>query len=178
MLLLYILWDDWPISMISGSNEQHQFLSGIWDSRKAGSLWGMMRGVGGVRKSIHQVWLTKGLGLRLLCWGMETYLQILVYCEVGWDSRIHRLHLWKGVKPCSECPGFETKQPWWGSSNAGAWGNVEYPFTSIAPKFFLARLIAPDGLLSVRQIEPFVIWTVCKQMADVYMKNKWHKAIH
>ena len=32
---------------------EHQFLSGIRDSRKAGSLWGMMRGVGGVRKSIH-----------------------------------------------------------------------------------------------------------------------------
>ena len=30
---------------------EHQFLSGIRDSRKAGSLWGMMRGVGGVRKS-------------------------------------------------------------------------------------------------------------------------------
>ena len=24
MLLLYILWDDWPISMISGSNQQLQ----------------------------------------------------------------------------------------------------------------------------------------------------------
>ena len=24
MLLLYILWDDWPISMISGSNKQQQ----------------------------------------------------------------------------------------------------------------------------------------------------------
>ena len=134
MLLLYILWDDWPIIMISGSNEQlqqqleytllkpdchswwiskmqsgredtleewyaikfcfklgkmmpqkrmecfrllfdhlawikHQFLSGIRDSRKAGSLWGMMRGVGGVRKSIHQSWLLKGLGL--LCWGSK-----------------------------------------------------------------------------------------------------------
>ena len=115
MLLQYILWDDWPIFMISGSNEQlqqqleytllkpdchswwiskmqsglentleeryaiklcfklgknatdcfrlllehlawieHQFLSDIRDSRKPESLWGMMRGVGGVRKSIHQ----------------------------------------------------------------------------------------------------------------------------
>ena len=128
ILLLYILWDDWPIFMISGSNEQlkqeleytllkpdchcwwiskmqseryiirfcfkvgkipqkrmecfrlllghlpwieHQFLSGIRDSRKAGSLWGMMRGVGGVRKSIHQSWLAKGLGLGLLCWGFK-----------------------------------------------------------------------------------------------------------
>ena len=35
---------------------EHQFLSGIRDSRKAGSLWGIMRGVGGVRKSIHQSW--------------------------------------------------------------------------------------------------------------------------
>ena len=42
---------------------EHQFLSGIRDSRKAGSLWGVMRGVGGVKKSIHQSWLAKGLGL-------------------------------------------------------------------------------------------------------------------
>ena len=38
---------------------------------EAGSLWGMMRGVGGVRKSIHQSWLVKGLGLGLLCWGFK-----------------------------------------------------------------------------------------------------------
>ena len=127
MLLLYILWHDWPLFMISGSKEQlqqqleytllkpdchswwiskmqsrheeewyaikfcfklgknatetygmlqtdlgswivHQFLSGIRDSRKAGILWGMMRGVGGVRKSINQSWLAKGLGLGLLCY--------------------------------------------------------------------------------------------------------------
>ena len=42
---------------------EHQFLSGIRDSRKAESLWGMMRGVGGVSKSIHQSWLAKGLEL-------------------------------------------------------------------------------------------------------------------
>ena len=50
---------------------EHKFLSGIRDSRKAGSLWGMMRGVGGVRKSIHHSWLAKGLGLGLLCWGFK-----------------------------------------------------------------------------------------------------------
>ena len=135
MSLLYIVWDDWPIFMISGSNEplqqefentllkpdchcwwiskmqsgredtlkeryvikfcinlqkmpqkrmecftlpfdhlvwiEHQFLSGIRDSRKAGSLWGMMRGVGGINMSIHQSWLAKWLGLGLLCWGFK-----------------------------------------------------------------------------------------------------------
>ena len=48
-----------------------QILSGIRDSRKAESLWGMMRSVGGVRKSIDQSCLTKGLGLGLLCWGFK-----------------------------------------------------------------------------------------------------------
>ena len=133
MLLLYILWDDWPIFMISGSNQQlqqqleytllkpdchscwiskmqwghfrkticnkilfktwkkipqkrteyfrlllehlawieYQFLSGIRDSRKARSLWGMMRGMRRVRKSIYQSWLAEGLGLGLLCWGFK-----------------------------------------------------------------------------------------------------------
>ena len=135
MLLLYMLWDDWPIFMISSSKEQLQqqleytlrkidchsewiskmqsgreytleerfaiefsfklgkkatetyrilqtvfrpscmnrasVLSGIRDLRKAGRLWGIMRGVGGVRKSIHQCWLAKGLGLWLLCWGFK-----------------------------------------------------------------------------------------------------------
>ena len=43
---------------------EHQFLSGRRDSRKAGSLWGMMRIVGGVRKSIYQSWLAKGKRFR------------------------------------------------------------------------------------------------------------------
>ena len=53
---------------------EYQFLSGIRDSRKAGSLWGMMKGVGGVRKSEHQTWLAKGLGLGL--W-LGYYVEVL-----------------------------------------------------------------------------------------------------
>ena len=124
ILLLYIKWDDWPISRNSGPNEklqqqleyallkadchgwwiskiqsdtlqeryaikfcfklgkmpqkrmecfrlffdhlawiEHVFLSGIRFSRNAESLWGMMRGLGGISKSIHQGWLAKRLGL-------------------------------------------------------------------------------------------------------------------
>ena len=46
---------------------EQQFLSGIRDSTKAE----MIRSVGGVRKSIHQSWLAKGLGLGLRCWGFK-----------------------------------------------------------------------------------------------------------
>ena len=60
---------------------EHQFLSGIRDSRKAGSLWGILRGVGGVRKSIDQSWLAKGLGLGLLCWGFKG-----VQPEIPWEE--------------------------------------------------------------------------------------------
>ena len=60
---------------------EHEFLSGIRDSRKPGSLWGMMRGVGGVRKSIHQRWLAKSLGLGLLCWGFKGVQE-----EIPWEE--------------------------------------------------------------------------------------------
>ena len=50
---------------------EYQFLKSIRESMKAGSLWGTMRGLGGVRKSICQSWLAKGLGLGLLCWGFK-----------------------------------------------------------------------------------------------------------
>ena len=60
---------------------EHQLLSGIRNSREAGSLWGMMRGVGGVRKSIHKSWLAKGLGLGLLCWGFKSVQE-----EIPWEE--------------------------------------------------------------------------------------------
>ena len=50
---------------------EHQFLSGIRYLRKARSLQGKIRGIRGVRKSIHQSWLAKGSGLGLLCWGFK-----------------------------------------------------------------------------------------------------------
>ena len=60
---------------------EHQLLSGIRDSKKAGSVWRMMRGVGGVRKSIDQSWLAKGLGLGLLCWGFKGVQE-----EIPWEE--------------------------------------------------------------------------------------------
>ena len=52
-----------------------------WHKRfkEAESLWGMMRGVEGVRKSLHQSWLAKGLGL--LCWGFKGVQE-----EIPWEE--------------------------------------------------------------------------------------------
>ena len=41
------------------------FYSGIRDSTKTGSLWQGMKGVGGVRKSIHQCWLAKKVRVKV-----------------------------------------------------------------------------------------------------------------
>ena len=60
---------------------EHQFLRGIRYSRKAGSLWGMMRGVGGVRTSKDQSWLAKSLGLGLLCWDFKGVQE-----EIPWEE--------------------------------------------------------------------------------------------
>ena len=83
MLLLYNLWDDWPSCMNRASvfewHKKFKILSGIRDSRKAGSVWGMMRGVGEVRKSIRHSWLTKRLGL--LRWGFKGVQE-----EIPWEE--------------------------------------------------------------------------------------------
>ena len=76
---------------------EHQFFSGIRDSRKARSLWGMMRGVGGVSKSIHQSWLAKGLGLGLLCWGFKG-----VQREIPWKEA-STLQIGSVAFPAGQC---------------------------------------------------------------------------
>ena len=76
---------------------ERQFLSGIRDSRKAGSLWGMMRGVGGVRNSIHQSWLAKRLGLGLLCWGFKGVQEEITREEAS------TLQIRSGIFPPGQC---------------------------------------------------------------------------
>ena len=76
---------------------EHQSLSGIRDSRKAGSLWGMMRGVGGVRKSIRQSRLAKGLGLGLLCWGFKGVQE-----EIPWEE-VSTLQIRSVTFPPGQC---------------------------------------------------------------------------
>ena len=60
---------------------EHQFLSGISDSKKAGSLGGMVWGVGEVRESINQSWLAKSLGVGLLYLGFKGFQE-----EIPWEE--------------------------------------------------------------------------------------------
>ncbi len=45
---------------------------------------------------------------------------------VGWGCRIHRLHLYRGVRPPHECPGYDTKQ---------SDGTIYHPLRSGIPRF-------------------------------------------
>ena len=79
---------------------EHQFLSGIRDSRKAGSLGGMMGDVGGVRKSVHQSWLAKGLGL--LCWGFKGVQEDILLEEAS-TLQIGQWHFQQDKAPVHNC---------------------------------------------------------------------------
>ena len=59
----------------------------------------MMRGVGGVRKSIHQSWLAKGLGL--LCWGFKGFQEEIPSEE---DST---LQIWLTAFPPEQCTSLQ-----------------------------------------------------------------------
>ena len=63
----------WNASNCFGPSCMNRASVSEWHERvkKAASLWGMIRGVGGVRTSIYQSWLNKGLGLGLVCWGFK-----------------------------------------------------------------------------------------------------------
>ena len=82
---------------------EHPSLSGIRDSRKAGSLWGMMTAVGGVRKSIHQSWFAKGLGLGLglLCWGFKGVQEEIPSEEAS------TLQIWSVAFPPGQCTSLQ-----------------------------------------------------------------------
>ena len=100
---------------------EHQFLSDIRDSRKPGSLWGMMSGVGGVRKSIHQSWLAKGLGLGLLCWGfkgvqeeipLEEASTLRIGSAVFPPGQCTSVIFWPSIRPKNTNPRWYTGRKW------------------------------------------------------------------
>ena len=159
---------------------EHQFLSGIRDSRKAGSLWEMMKGVGRVRKSIHQSWLTKGWGLGILRWGFKgdqeeipsteaSTLQIVSVAFPPEQCTSPQLH------PChtSECPVYVTKQfDGYVPVMQDLWGMRSTPPLPSLPGPFCPGVVAPDRALSLGQIELNCVimqnWIVWKRTIFVF----------
>ena len=88
---------------------EHELLSGIRESRKTGNLWGRMKGVAGVRKSILPSWLTKGLGLGLLCWGFKGVQE--------WDSVGRVQHSWNRLSGISTRTMPQSTTPFLSQSN-------------------------------------------------------------
>ena len=76
-------------------------------------------------------------------------------CTVGWGSRIHRLHLFRGVRPLpNECPWYGTKR-----SDGEVlvmpelWGMRSTPSLPSLPCLLWLGIVVPDRVLSMDQIE-------------------------
>ena len=75
-------------------------------------------------------------------------------CPVGWDSRIYRLLLCRGVRLPNERPAYESKQ-----SDGEVlvmleiWGMRSTPSLPSLPVPLRPRVVAPDRVLSKGQIE-------------------------
>ena len=78
-------------------------------------------------------------------------LFIKYFCPVGWDCRIHWLHLCRGIRPPHQRVSWIWHKTlwWWSSSDAGALGNAEYFFIAIAPRPLWVGVVAPDRTLSM-----------------------------
>ena len=77
-------------------------------------------------------------------------------CPVGWGGRIHQQHLCRGVRPPTHnnCSGYDTKQ-----SDGEVpvmlelWGMWSTPSLPSLPGLLWLRVVAPDRVLSMGQIE-------------------------
>ena len=78
-------------------------------------------------------------------------MTLIKYCPVGWNCRIHRLHLCRGVRlHPNECPGYDTKQ-----SHGEVpvmvllWGMRSTPLLPLLPGLLWPGMVAPDKALSL-----------------------------
>ena len=76
-------------------------------------------------------------------------------CPVGWDCRIHRLHLCKGVRaPPNECPVYDTKlSDGEVSVIFELWVMRSTPSLPSIQGLLWPGVVAPDSVLSIGQIE-------------------------
>ena len=91
----------------------------------------------------------------VLCCYSKRFSFSFEVCPVGWDCKIYRLHLCRGVGPHpNECPRYDTKQ-----SDGEAqvmlelWGMQSTPSLPSLPGLLWFGVVAPDRIQSMGQIE-------------------------
>ena len=98
----------------------------------------------------------KGISI-LMAWQDDIYIYIwsvLICGPISKGCRIHWLHHCRGLKLLQRVSWiWYYTMRWWGSSNAGALGNAEYPFITIALWSTLSRNGSTCRVLSMGQIE-------------------------
>ena len=74
---------------------------------------------------------------------------------VGLGCRIRRLRLWRDAKTCSanECPRYDTKQSDGEALVLELYGLSSTPLLPLLPGPFWSRMVVPDRVLSMGQIE-------------------------
>ena len=90
-----------------------------------------------------------------ICLKIITLRQGYLICPIGLCCRIHRLHLCRGVRPSpNKCLRYDSKQ-----SNGEVpvmleiWGIQSTPSLTSLPGPLCPRVVAPDRVLSIGQIE-------------------------
>ena len=111
----------------------------------------------------------QNLVLNYLQWLICNKTKPNITLPVGWGCRIHRLYLRRGVRPSTDCPGYDTKQSDVEVQVMLALGGMQgTPSFSSHPCPLWPGVVASDRVLSMGQIEiKFVLrlnWTAWNRM--------------
>ena len=99
--------------------------------------------------------------------GLSKYMNIICMLaqSAGCGCRIHRLHLWRGLTtPTNKWIGYNTKLFDREAPALELWITWSKPSFPSLTDPLCPRVVAPDRVLSMDQIELFEIYSVCKQI--------------
>ena len=133
-------------------------------------------------KTSYLFYVTLSFLCNIICYLISVFVFSLVTLSgattlspVSWAWKIHQLLLCKGVRLSpSKCPEYISIKPFDGEApTLEFWVMWHTPSLPLLPGPLWNRVVAPDWVLSMGQIEQ----TVCKQMTDVklwlWCCNSW-----
>ena len=113
----------------------------------------------------------------------EHPLSLYLSCPIGWDCRIHQLHLCRGVRHPNECPRYDTKKS---DSEVPVmlelWGMRSTPSLPSLPGSLWFGAVAPDKgpIYGLNRIKPwFLEFTDFLLLNCVFMLNwiVWNRTV-